>query len=192
MEHSLAREQLRRAVRRAAAAWLLLACVCFAISRPILAAEAEPLEYQVKAAFLLNFTKFVDWPPAAFEDEHSPLAICILGEDPFGNVLNEIVKGEAVKGRELVVNRITRPPSPKGCQVLFVSKSEKEVRRTLADLAPGVLTVGEGGKFLQDGGVIAFVIENRRVRFDIDQSAAAKAMLTISSRLMNVARSVER
>jgi hypothetical protein len=171
---------------------LLLAWLCVAIGHPVLAAEAEPLEYQVKAAFLLNFTKFVEWPPAAFEDEHSPLTICILGEDPFGNALKEIIKGEAVKGRNLSVQRIGRPPSPKACQVLFVSRSEKEVHRTLAEAAPGVLTVGEGEKFLQDGGIVAFVIDNRRVRFDIDQPAAAKAMLTISSRLMNVARSVRK
>ncbi len=170
---------------------LLLAWLFVTASYPARAAEAEPLEYQVKAAFLLNFTKFVDWPPAAFAEEHSPLAICILGEDPFGNALNEIVKGEAVKGRELTIARIARAPAPKTCQVLFVSRSKKDVRRILAELGPGVLTVGEGDRFLQDGGVVAFVIENRRVRFDIGQRAAARAMLTISSRLMNVARSVE-
>lgn len=174
-----------------AAATLLLACV-FITSDPALAAPAEPLEYQVKAAFLLNFTKFVQWPASAFADENSPVAICILGEDPFGNALDEMVKGEALNGRQLVVQRIRRAPEPKACQVLFVAKSEKETARTLADLGPGVLTVGEGEKFLRDGGIIAFVIQDRRVRFDIDQAAAAKAKITLSSRLMNVARSVEK
>jgi hypothetical protein len=154
--------------------------------------EGTPLEYQVKAAFLLNFTKFVQWPPGAFADDRAPLAICIRGEDPFGNTLDEIVKGEAVNGRELVVQRIARDPVPKTCQVLFVASSEKEVRRILTESGPGVLTVGEGAKFIQDGGIIAFVIEDRRVRFDIAQSAAAKARLSISSRLLNVARSVEK
>jgi len=192
MEHSLIREQLQRPARKARAILLLAVGAFVASGVSARAAPAEPLEYQVKAAFLLNFTKFVEWPPAAFTDEHSPLAICILGEDPFGNALSEIVKGEAVNGREIVIQRIGRAPAPKACQVLFVSRSEKEVRRLLSDLSPGVLTVGEGEKFLQDGGVVAFVIENRRVRFDIDQSAAAKATLTVSSRLMNVARSVEK
>ncbi len=73
-----------------------------------------------------------------------------------------------------------------------MAKSEKDAARTLADLGTGVLTVGEGEKFLRDGGMIAFVIQDRRVRFDIDQAAAAKARLTLSSRLMNVARSVEK
>ncbi len=174
-----------------ATASVLLACLSIT-SCPARAAEAEPLEYQVKAAFLLNFTKFVQWPASAFADENSPVAICILGEDPFGNTLDEMVKGEALNGRQLVVQRIRRQVEPKACQVLFVSKSEKDVARTLADLGTGVLTVGEGEKFLRDGGIIAFVIQDRRVRFDIDQAAAAKARITLSSRLMNVARSVEK
>jgi hypothetical protein len=168
----------------------LFACLFLAIACPLQAEQEQPLEYQVKAAFLLNFTKFAQWPPSAFADEHSPLTLCILGEDPLGNTLSDMVKGEVVNGRELVVQRIRREPMPKLCQVLFVAKSEKEANRILEVLGPGVLTVGEGEKFLQDGGVIAFVVENRRVRFDIDQRAAARAMLTLSSRLMNVARSV--
>jgi hypothetical protein len=175
-----------------AIALLLLACSLLTIGHPARAAEEQPLEYQVKAAFLLNFTKFVGWPPAAFADEHSPLAICILGEDPFGSTLDEIVKGENVNGHDLAVQRIRRAPAPKLCQVLFISRSEKEIPRILEELGPGVLTVGDGDNFLRDGGIIAFVIQDRRVRFDIDQRAAAKAMLTMSSRLMNVARSVER
>jgi hypothetical protein len=182
--------RLRRGLALATAI-VLLACVSIT-SYPARAAEAEPLEYQVKAAFLLNFTKFVQWPASAFADENSPVAICILGEDPFGNTLNEMVKGEALNGRQLVVQRIRHAPEPKSCQVLFVAKSEKDVARTLADLGTGILTVGEGEKFLQDGGIIAFVIQDRRVRFDIDQATAAKARITLSSRLMNVARSVEK
>jgi hypothetical protein len=103
-----------------------------------------------------------------------------------------MVKGEAVNGHELVIEKIAREPAPKSCEVLFVARTDKEVRRILGEAGPGVLTVGEGEKFLQDGGIIAFVIEDRRVRFDIAQSAAARAMLTISSRLMSVARSVQK
>jgi hypothetical protein len=172
---------------RRAAIGSLLACMSLFMGNPARAAE----EYEVKAAFLLNFTKFVEWPGAAFADLHSPLAICILGEDPFGNSLDDIVKGEAVNGHELVILRIRRAPEPKGCQVLYVASSEKDSARVLADLGPGVLTIGEGEKFLHEGGMIAFVIDNRRVRFDIDQRAAVRAMLTLSSRLMMVARTVQ-
>lgn len=156
------------------------------------AAEELPLEYQVKAAFLLNFTKFVEWPVSAFADEHAPLAICILGEDPFGNALNEMLKGEDVSGHQLVMHRVQRVPAPKSCQVLFIPRLEKEVPRILGEIGPGVLTVGEGEKFVRDGGIIGFVLEDRRVRFDINERAAGKAMLTVSSRLLNVARSVDK
>lgn len=191
MEQVAHRGPFHRRLERVAAIVLLWTCVLVIFDYPARADE-QPLEYQVKAAFLLNFTKFVQWPATAFADQRSPLAICILGEDPFGNALADMVKGEAVNGREIVIQRIAHDPAPKACQVLFVARSQKEARRILAELGPGVLTVGEGGKFLQDGGIIAFVIEDRRVRFDIAQSAAARAMLTISSRLMNVARSVEK
>jgi YfiR/HmsC-like len=189
MEQVAHQRPFQRTLEKATAIGLL-AWALFACSSP--ARADEPLASQVKAAFLLNFTKFVQWPALAFADEHAPLAICILGADPFGNTLDEMVKGEAVNGRELVVQRIGRQPAPKACQVLFVTAPEKEAHRVLAELGPGVLTVGEGEKFLQDGGIIAFVIQDRRVRFDIAQSAAARAMLTISSRLMNVARTVEK
>ena len=191
--HSLVHRMRKSACSRARFRTLLAwACVIAGTAWPAFAADEEPLEYQVKAAFLSNFTKFVQWPATAFADEHAPLAICILGEDPFGNTLSEMVKGEAVNGHELAIQRIRRAPDPKSCQVLFVARSEKEVPKILADLGPGILTVGEGEKFLQDGGVIAFVIQDRRVRFDINQTAAAKARLTLSSRLMSVARSVEK
>jgi hypothetical protein len=157
------------------------------------ATEAQqPLEHQVKAAFLLNFTKFIEWPATVFADERSPLTICVLGEDPFEDTLDHMVDGEVVNGRKLVLQRIRRGTPPEVCRVLFISKSEKEVRKTLSGAGPGVLTVGEGENFLADGGIIAFVMENRRVRFDINVTAAANAMLTINARLLSVARSVEK
>ena len=160
---------------------------------PSWCAPAEPkLEYEVKAAFLLNFTKFVEWPAAAFEKPDSPLTVCILGDDPFGRTLDQLVEGERVNGRKLAVERIRRHPRPKSCQVLFVARSEKEVPAILSEIGPGVLTVGDREGFLREGGIIAFVIEGRHVRFDINQRAASGASLTISSRLLNVARSVQK
>ena len=188
--HSLIQGKFQSVLEKVLAIVLPLALLV-ALGAPCRADE-PPLEYQVRAAFLLNFTKFVQWPASAFTDEHSPLAICILGEDPFGTTLNEMVKGEGVNGHELVIERIGRAPAPKSCQVLYIARLEKEPREILAALGPGVLTVGEGEKFLQDGGIIAFVIQDRRVRFDIGERAAGRAMLTLSSRLMNVARSVEK
>jgi len=146
----------------------------------------------VKATFLLNFTKFVEWPAAAFEDAASPISICILGDDPFQGILNQLVEGEVVNGRRVTVQKIRRAPSPKSCQILFAGKPEKDLPAVLAAVGPGVLTVGEGPDFLREGGIIAFVVENRRVRFDINQSAAANASLILSSRLLSVARTVEK
>jgi hypothetical protein len=156
------------------------------------ATPQQASEYQLKAAFLLNFTKFVEWPATAFEEAGSPIAICILGDDPFGATLNQLVEGEVVNGRKVAAVRIRRAPPPKSCQVLFVGGSEKDVSKILAGLGPGVLTVGEGAGFLRDGGMIAFVMENRRVRFEINQGAATNASLTMSSRLLSVARNVEK
>ena len=154
-------------------------------------ADDQPSEFQVKAAFLLNFTKFVEWPAAAFADDRSSLTICILGTDPFDGALDQIVDGEAVNGRMVAVHRIGQPPPPKTCQILFVARPEREVPKALRGLGP-VLTVGNGENFLRDGGMVAFVINDRHVRFDINQKAAADAMLTVSSRLLNVARYVQK
>jgi hypothetical protein len=156
------------------------------------AAADSSLEYQVKAAFLLNFTKFIEWPPSAFVSSEAPLQICILGNDPFGRALDAVVQGETVNGHRLAVRRITDPPAAQTCQVLFVGAELKGVRQLLMDLPRGIVTVGEGDRFLREGGMIALVLDNRRVRFDIDQTAAANGDLKLSSKLLSVARSVNK
>lgn len=172
---------------------LVCLLVTLALLMPVRAVAAdERLEYQVKAAFLLNFTKFIEWPASAFDAPDSPIVICILGDDPFGKTLDQIVAGEVVAGRKIVVQRIRRLPPIKSCQELFVYRQEKEVLKTLPAIGPGVLTIGEGESFVRDGGMIAFVVENRRVRFGINESAAASAGLRLSSKLLNVAKSVEK
>ncbi len=170
----------------------LCAAACATILLPPDAIGQGFLEYQVKAAFLLNFAKFVEWPPAAFANPDSPIAICIFGPDPFGNSIDELVRGEAAGGRTVIVRRIAQAPAPLACQMLFTQQSGQELDGLLASLGRGVLTVGEGDEFLRGGGMIAFVIENRRVRFDIDWKAAEAASLKLSSKLLAVARTVER
>ena len=154
------------------------------------AAWAQTLEYQVRAAFLLNFTRFVQWPaPSEAANGAAPFDICILGEDPFGAALNQIVAGENVGGRPIRIRRV-RADAIGACSILYVAKDEKNVPGIVAGAGPGVLTVGEGDAFLDQGGIIAFVVENRRVRFNIDPAAARKAGLQLSSRLLSVARSI--
>lgn len=145
-------------------------------------------EYEVKAAFLLNFARFVEWPSLGETSPGAPFTICILGGDPFDQTIDQIVRGEKIDNRPLVVQRVHRPENV--CQVLFISSSETDVARILKQAAPGVLTVGETPGFLRDGGMINFVVENRRVRFDINRAAAEHASLRISSRLLGVARAV--
>ena len=166
--------------------------ICLVLGPHALRAADQSLEYRVKAAFLLNFTKFIEWPPAAFGQPDSPISICILGEDPFGPALDQTVTGEVVNGRRVIVQRIKRAPSPGSCQVLFISRSERDVAAVLTGLGPGVLSIGEGEGFIHNGGMIGFVIENRRVRFGINEAAAENAGIKLSSKLLNVAATVER
>jgi YfiR/HmsC-like len=167
---------------------LLLCLFLLALTPSLRAVEASPpSEYQIKAAFLLNFTKFIEWP--ASEAAGSTFSICVLGEDPFGPVLDQLVEGETVGGRKIAVRRI-RAEAAGSCEILYVSKLEQNFQAALAGVGAGVLTVGEGDGFLDGGGMIAFILEDRRVRFNIDQGAAQKAGLKLSSRLLSVARSV--
>jgi YfiR/HmsC-like len=177
-------------VLRAAIAMCFFAAL--ALQPPVRAAEpAPPLEYQVKAAFLLNFTAFIDWPSPVPVSAPESFDICILGDDPFGAVLDQMLEGETRQGRKLAVQRVRRPVPP-SCRILFVGKTEKDLGALLSALGPGVLTVGDETGFLRAGGMIGFVVENRRVRFDINEAAAARAGLKISSKLLSVARSVEK
>lgn len=170
--------------------------ICFlaALALQPLVGAAEPspaLEYQVKAAFLLNFTGFIEWPPSIPVSAPASFDICILGNDPFGAVLDQMIEGETRQGRKLAVQRVRRPVPP-SCRILFVGRAEKDLDGLLAGLGPGVLTVGDETGFLRAGGMIGFVIDNHRVRFDINEAAAARAGLKISSKLLSVARTVEK
>ena len=171
--------------RRAAVAALLLS-----FGRVLRALEpSQPTESQIKAAFLLNFTKFIEWPAGEASAPGTPFPICLAGEDPFGGFLDQLVEGENVNGRKIAVRHLHGEPQGT-CGILYVSRQEKNVPELLAAAGPGVLTVGEGDSFLDEGGMIAFVLEDRRVRFNIDKSAAQKAGLKLSSRLLGVARTV--
>jgi hypothetical protein len=144
----------------------------------------------VKAGFLLNFLRFVEWPAPPARQAQEPFFICIIGDDPFRGILDRMVQDETVNGRPVVVRRLSRIQGP--CQLLFVSASVRDVFLLLRQSGPGVLTVGETSGFLDDGGMINFVVDNRRVRFDVHLAAASSASVRISSRLLSVARRVLR
>lgn len=147
-----------------------------------------PSEYQVKAAFLFNFAKFVEWPSNAFSDANTPFVIGVLGHDPFGAYLDETVRGERLNSRELIIQRYRNPSEIKNCHVLFISRSESDrLDQIVAQLKyRKILTVTDaaGG----NGGImIRFVNEGNRIRFKIDAQAAKSANLTISSKLLRLA-----
>ena len=145
-------------------------------------------EYEVKAAFLFNFVQFVKWP-AGF---NGPVTIGILGDDPFGGALEKTIQGEVVNGRKLAVKRAKAVADLKGCQIVFVSNSE---RGNLAAILPAlaaanVLTVGEQEGFVKQGGAIGFTAGGEKVRFEINNGAAQRAGLEISARLLKLASRV--
>lgn len=147
-------------------------------------------EYQVKAAFLFNFAKFVEWPADAFSAADAPLQICVLGQDPFGHEFEQVIVDKNVNGHRIEVVHPSGVPQAKACHIIFVATPEKQqVREILRGLrGASVLTVGDTAGFVQMGGVINFVLDENRVRFEINVKAAERAHLKISSRLLTVAK----
>ena len=168
------------------AAWVLFSLL------NLCAQEPKPTEYQVKAAYLYNFGRFVQWParfPAATDDS---FYICVLGQDPFGVTLDAALAGATIDGKSLVAKRISRPQESVHCHILFVSSSEdKQLNNVLATIdKAGVLTVSEMPHFSRRGGMIQFVSEGNRVRFEVNLTAAGDAGLTLSSELLKLAITV--
>ena len=153
------------------------------------AQESAPTEYQLKAAFLLNFAKFVEWPPAAFAEATSPIVLGVLGNNPFGDVLERTVQDKAINSRSVLVKPFRSSVESTNCQILFISTSEKaRLPEILASLrGASVLTVGEMDGFTEAGGIINFVRQGNKIRFQINESAAKKAGLKISSKLLSLA-----
>lgn len=149
-------------------------------------------EYQVKAAFLFYFSGFVDWPEGTFKDASSPLTYCTIGEDPFRGALDASLSGKTVGTRALRVQHVTQSQEIQGCQILFIGAAGKRLLpATLASLKENsVLTVGESEHFVQDGGMIGFLLEENKIRFEINLEAAEHAKLTMSSRLLALAKTV--
>ena len=153
---------------------------------------AAPTEYQLKAVFLMNFAKFVEWPTTAFRSAQSALTICVLGEDPFGRDLDDVVRGQVAGDRALAVKRLAQVQRGDNCHVLFVSGAEKaRAERVLGVLSnTPTLTVGEGDDFTAAGGMIALLIDDNRIRFEVNLDAAGNAGLKISSKLLKLAKNV--
>jgi hypothetical protein len=156
-------------------------------------AAAAPSEYQVKAVFLFNFSRFVEWPATAFPSANAPFVMCILGNDPFGDELDEVVKGEIVNGRPLVVRRLQSAEGVTECHMLFVHQSEE---RRLGEALSRIdhrstLTVSDLPGAAQRGVMIRLVTEQGRIRMRVNVESARAADLTISSNLLRSAEIVK-
>lgn len=151
-------------------------------------------EYMVKAAFLYNFAKFVEWPPQSFKSSSDPIVIGILGKNSFGDALTSVVSGKTFDGRAFRVREVADPQQAAGCQILFISSSERKHLETLLRLIgnPGVLTVGETDNFTGDGGIVNFKIEAGSVRLQINIAAARRQQIRISAKLLSLAEIVEK
>jgi hypothetical protein len=174
------------------AATVLAGLVSMTGVRMTWAEAAITSEYQVKAAFLFHFVQFVDWPDETFKGASSPLTYCTIGVDPFHGALDASLAGKTIGARPFRVLHFKQPREIGGCQVLFIGAEEKKLLPAILAGIKGnsVLTVGESEHFVQGGGMIGFLLEENKIRFEINLEAAKKAKLKISSRLLALAKTV--
>jgi hypothetical protein len=156
-------------------------------------AAGRPSEYEVKAACLYKFARYVEWPVGSFADDQAPVIIGVIGRDPFGPILDRIVAGKVVQGRSVEIERIDSVGKLKTCHILFISSSERlRLAKHLEGLnRASVLTVSELEWFARSGGMIRLKIDQERIRFEVNVDNARRAGLRISSRLLKLATIVE-
>lgn len=173
---------------------LLLLALFAALACPMGLRAESPMqrEYEIKAAYIYNFINYIDWPENAFPAPGGTITIGVVGDSPFNAALN-VLNGKQVKGRSLVLKQINDPKDLDQCQIVFISSSEKarlpELLGKLKDSR--VLTVSEIDGFAQQGGIINFISEHNKVRFEINPDAARRLGLNISSELLKLAKLVK-
>jgi hypothetical protein len=171
-----------------------LALVWALIAVPSLQAQGvKPTDYDVKAAYLYNFGRFVEWP-SSVTTKSDVFNICILGQDPFGSALDHTFAGETISGKGIATKRISTPQEAVNCQILFMSSAEEgRLNKIIEAIDKGaVLTVSDMPQFSQRGGMIQFVLDGKKVRFEVNLTAVQRAGLTLSSELLKVATNVRR
>jgi hypothetical protein len=155
--------------------------------------ETSLVEYQVKAAFLINFPKYVDWPAETFAETNSPIVIAVLGETKVAEEIQKVIAGRSVNGREIVLKRLASGEEPGVCHILFISAAQQEHSADLlAKLKnTSVLTIGESNDFLERGGIINLVRKDQNIGLEVNLAAAGKARIKVSSNLLSVATIVK-
>lgn len=174
------RQRIRRALslqathRRMQFCVFSLVCLLFlAAATPSWAQASPSVEYQVKAAFLLNFARFVRWPSEAFQNDKSSIILCVFRHDPFGSGLDDVIRGRSISNREVLVRRINELADLKSCYLVFVSGLEDTHLPQILDglKTESALVVGEAEGFAERGGGIQFFLENNRLRFAVNVDA---------------------
>lgn len=167
-----------------AVSFCLLSCL---LPQPASSQTAKAEEYEVKAAFLLNFAKFVRWP-----ETNNEIRICVLGDDPFGAVLDRMAGGMIIEGRPILLERMQQPHGARRCHIVFLSPSLRDKTQVALDSLRGgsILTVGETSDFTRVGGIIRMVLAGSRVQFQINVDAAERAKLNISAKLLSLSQIV--
>jgi hypothetical protein len=169
--------------------------VCVVLAVPALHAQnPKPTDYDVKAAYLYNFGRFVEWPAEVTAAQSGHFTVCVLGQDPFGPSLDTTLAGETIGGKGVVAKRISNPQESDDCRILFLSPTEGgHLKKIVAELdKKAVLTVSDIPQFAQLGGMIQFVLEGKRVRFEVNLAATQRAGLTLSSEVRKVATTVRK
>jgi hypothetical protein len=158
------------------------------------AQSPKPTDYDVKAVYLYNFGRFVEWPGKVEATPGSSFTVCVLGQDPFGPSLDTILAGETIGGKAVVAKRISSAQESGNCQILFLSFTEaSRLNKIITDLGKkAVLTVSDMPQFVKSGGMIQFVSEGHRIRFEVNLAATQRAGLTLSSELLKVATVVRK
>lgn len=167
--------------------WALVVVPCLWAQGP------KPTDYDVKAVYLYNFGRFVEWP-ANIAAKSDSFKVCVLGQDPFGPALDTALAGETIGGKSVAARRISTPQEAASCQILFMSAAEdSQLNKIMEALGNGaVLTVSDIPQFSRRGGMIQFVLEGKNVRFEVNLTAVQRAGLTLSSELLKVATTVRR
>jgi hypothetical protein len=170
------------------AAFFLIACSAANLS----AQEQKAGEYQIKALFLYNFINFVDWPADSSIHSSPTINVCVIGEDPFDNALDDI-RDKTVKDKKLAIRFYGPYDEPKGCHILFITAAEKRhaahILKSVREA--NVLTVGDTEDLARQGAIIGFYIEQKKVRFAINIEAARRAGLKISAKLLKLAKIIK-
>jgi hypothetical protein len=168
--------------------WTMPLCVLFVLTVGTTMQTQEIEEHRLKAAFMFNFAKFISWPHA---ESDSKLTVCIVNSKDVAQALEAVAKGKTVDAREVVIQQLSFPAPLESCRLLFIGSGGKKIDEVLlAAKELPVVTVGEDEKFLRRGGMINFVLDEGRLRFEINTDAVSHSGVTISSKLLNLAKNI--